>query len=658
MSQIYCVLDYETRSEVDLKEVGAYEYSRHPTTRILCAAWRIGTRDTLRTARTRSWSPALPETAENLEHLRRAFRLPDVRLVAHNAFFEQVITAHVLLRSVPLSISRWQCTAAQAAALALPRNLEGACIALGLPVQKDMEGRRLILKYCKPRKPTKNNPAKWHNSITDLKRIIQYCETDVAAEVELLLATPELHPFERRVWELDQKINWRGFRVDRELVTTVQEMIAEESGNLLREAQEIAGLNPTQRNAVMEWLSAKGARLPDLRAKTVADALKFGAVAGEAKRFLEIRQAVSKTSTAKYAAFEARTRTDGRVRDMLVYHTASTGRWGGAGVQPQNFPRGTIKNTTEAAEVLAEGNLDWVRLLYGDPMSVFSSCLRAMIIPNEGKEFACADYATIEVRVLFWLAEHAEGLRQFSEGSDLYKHMAARIFGVPVEAVTAVMRALGKSTILGCGYGMGKKKFFQNCREQGQEVTEELAELAVRSYREEHAPVVQLWRNIEMVAIKAVLAHRRGIKRRYTVNRTTWWVENDFLFCELPSGRRLAYYKPTLKYEETPWGEPRAVLYHFGVNSTTKQWELGSTYGAKLVENITQAVARDLMAHAMVRAEERGYGVVLSVHDELLAEQERGRAKEEFERAMAELPEWAKGCPVKAEGWTGRRYRK
>lgn len=664
----FLVLDYETRSEADLKKVGAWEYSLHPSTQILCVGWKLGTLEELSHVKAKVWSPAFPAPYGELV---QALTDPFVKIIAHNAFFEEAITRNVLTRIVKrpglgsIPVSRWICTASMARALALPGNLEGACLALRLPIQKDMEGRKLILKYCKPRKPTKNNPAKWHNSASDLRRIMQYCGTDIEAETLLFLRLPPLSPTERRVWELDQKINLEGFRVDRELVKTALRLIDEETRALTEETQRItdgALTSTNQRAATLDWLLSQGVSLGDLTKKTVEDALKAGVAEGAAKRLLEIRQAVSKTSTAKYLAFEMRSRSDGRVRDFLTYHTASTGRWGGAGVQPQNFPRGTIKDTNAAADDLLTGDLEWVRFLHGNPMSVLSSCLRSVIIPSEGKEFVCADYNAIEVRVLFWMAVHDLGCRMFREGQDLYRHMASEIYGKVMELINDTERFLGKSAVLGCGYGMGWKKFFETCRMQGQDVTEELAKLAVTTYRTTHAPVVEMWGNIERAAIKAVLSHRAGKPLKVKVNRTAWFVKDEFLFCELPSGRRLGYYGPTIKYEETPWGEPRPVLYHWGVNGMTRQWELSGTYGGKLTENVVQATARDLMAEAMLRAEDAGYDVKLSVHDELLAEQplsnDGWRPLAEFEDLMAKLPDWAVGCPVKASGWTGLRYRK
>jgi len=303
--------------------------------------------------------------------------------------------------------------------------------------------------------------------------------------------------------------------------------------------------------------------------------------------------------------------------------------------------------------------LEWIRALYGDPMAVFSDLLRSVIIAPPGKVLDCADYAAIEARVLFWVAKHEDGLRAFREGRDLYVEQAAKIYNVPLTSVDSAKRWLGKSVILGAGYSMGAPKFAATCLAQGREVSEELAKAAIASYREAHRPVTILWSNIERAAIAAV----DNPGKTYTVNRTKWYVKNNFLFCELPSGRRLAYYGPTVK-----WGfkfatsrEKSPILHHYGVDPLSRQWVESKTYGGRLVENVVQAIARDLMAEAMLRIEAAGpWSIVLSVHDELIAERDLkgGGSIRAFCDLMVALPSWAEGLPVAAEGFSSVRYRK
>ncbi len=948
MSQLLCILDFETFSETNLKAVGGYEYARHPSTEIICVAWRIGTRETLRTTETKSWCPFTP--TDSIGELLAALANPKITLIARNAYFEQVITRYVLGRDfythkelISIPPSRWICTASLAAALALPRSLEGTANALKLPVKKDMDGRRLILKWCKPRKPTKNNPNDRHNDPDELRRIIQYCKTDVEVDTEAFLRCPPLTPTERRVWVLDQEINLLGIAVDRSLVTTVLGLIGEEVGRLNAEVSELtfgALDSATKRDRVLAWLEDEGLYLPDLTKKTVEDTLAGGLATGAAKRMLEIRQATAKTSTAKYQAFDDRSKTDGRLRDILVYHAATTGRWGGSGAQLQNLPRGTIKDSVAAAEILAEGDLEWVRTLYGDPMRVFSSCLRNVLVAPPGKVLDVADYNAVELRVAFWVAKHEEGLKTLREGRDLYRELASKIYRKPIAEINGAQRFVGKTAQLGCFgektlvltyrgwvpivkvkqsdllwdgvdwvrsrgvayqgvketikckgitvtpdhqvltlrgwvtveslglaentsslrsaistgslglkvlrldrvaarglslcralvteatyirlipiifrnglrlgaksvkdfitvktkniggvtltscpmtptgsdyltgyplafsdaitrktkgllttvsagyaftnrgvktgnyflsilsrcragmtpysnsigkmlikvmprviydslhglitrktkdesqtsktkspvydivssgprqrftvltaagplivhncvYGMGKEKFAATCLDQGQDLPRELSDLAVDTFREVNAPIVKLWAMLELAARSAI----ENPGRRYTINRTTWSVKDGFLWCQLPSGRKLAYADPSVQWD-TVYGRKRPVVYYWATDGMTKQWTRQKTWGGTLTENVVQAIARDLMAEAMLRIESYpDWEIVLSVHDELIAERKLGTSLglKEFCDLMSELPDWATGCPVTASGWSGNRYRK
>jgi len=654
---LYFILDYETRSEAQLRTqskkigVGAWEYAVHPSTEILCAAWRIGTKKQIEKSKTKSWCPRIGHGSK--KELLQYLRGEADRIGAHNAYFEQVITQHVLREKVPLE--KWFCTAAQAATHALPRALEKACHVLELKHQKDKEGDLLIRRHCKPQKPTKKNPDVWNNDPEGLRRLTLYCERDVDAEVELFLTLPELSEKERRIWQINQKLNLRGIHVDRSTVKKVLRMMSEETVNLTREFQEKTGLRPSQRDAVKKYLNdVEMLPLANMQAKTIADILETK-IPGTARRLLEIRQALSKTSTAKYTVFDLRSRSDSRVRDNLMYHGASTGREAGTGLQVHNFPQGTVRDLESLIEALSTGDLAWVRALFGNPMAAFSSALRGMIQATPGYRLFCGDFNAIEARVVFWLAGDRVGLRLFSSGVDPYVEMAAEIYSIPASEVTSAQRDVGKRAILGLGFGMGWKKFLLTCKQYGMPVTEALAKRAVQIYRERHTFVVMLWKNLERAAIAAVMNPGKA----YTINRTKWFVKGKFLYVELPSGRRLAYFGPTIRWKHTPWGEKVPELWHWGVDSVSKKWINGSTYGGKLTENIVQATARDFMEEATIRLDDAGYETLIKVHDEILDEKKIGEGSlEEFERIMGELPPWGKGIPIKVKGWTGFRYKK
>jgi len=303
--------------------------------------------------------------------------------------------------------------------------------------------------------------------------------------------------------------------------------------------------------------------------------------------------------------------------------------------------------------------LESLRFLFGDPMPVFASLLRSAIIPKKGSVLNVADYAAIEARVLFWVAKHQDGVRAFAENRPIYEEMALDIYGLKdVADVTPSQRFYGKSAVLGCGYGMGHAKFQAECKRFGQMISEEFSFQVIQAYRRKHAPVPTLWGVLEKAAIAAV----ESGSKRYTVNYTTWYVRNGFLWCELPSGRALAYADPSVRYVTPKWGgDKRPTLFHMGVNSKTKKWEEQKTWGGTLTENVVQAISRDIMVDAMLRIDAAGpWQIVLSVHDEVVAERNKklGGSIAEFIQLMEIVPEWAKGCPIKVEGWEGDRYRK
>jgi DNA polymerase len=311
---------------------------------------------------------------------------------------------------------------------------------------------------------------------------------------------------------------------------------------------------------------------------------------------------------------------------------------------------------------MSQALVEWIRFLYGDPLKVFSSVLRSTIVAPDGKILDVADFSQIEVRVLFWMAGHQEGLNAFIEGRDLYLEQAEAIYNAPAGSYTKDEnpdeRFLGKETILGCGFMMGSKRFGESCRKKGIPVSDELAKKSVNAYRRKHHPVPEMWGNIGRAAINAV----RNPTRRFSVNKTCWYMQGDFLRCRLPSDRVISYYKPEAKYEPTPWGDKQLVLYYWGLDPKNKRkWVFSKCHAGLLTENVVQGTARDVMAEAMLRVEGAGpWQVVLSVHDECLAERKKNGqgTHEEFLKLMKEVPEWAVGLPIEVEGYASERYRK
>jgi DNA polymerase len=635
---------------------------------------------------------------------------------AHNAWFERGIWTNIMVPRhgwFPVRHEQWRCSAAKCAAYSLPRSLENAIGALKLLIKKDVEGSKIMKKMAKPRKPRKSEvrdwvvaqldmplvpkavlkslqldvspgdrgfevhaqwehegshsrhfemPYFWHMTPDLHERLCEYCHVDVLAEEGLSEALRDLSPTETKVYLMDQHINEMGFQVDGEAVAAALQLVDEIYGDLNRELAEITDgrvLKATQRVKMKEWFAENGLQLEDTQGATIDGWLKRQDLPPKVHRCLQLVRSLGRTSTAKYvAALDWSNPATWRIHGGLLYHGAGTGRWSGAGLQPHNFPRGNIKNMELAWEVLKSRDVRLIEMMYGDVMECLSFALRGLIIPSKGRKLFVADYAAIEARVVFWLAEDEEALNIFRRGECIYMAMATDIYGKPItdKVKQAAERQLGKQAVLGLGYQMGAPKFMDTCAKYGIHLELEFSKFVVDKYRTRFWRIKQMWWDQEAAAIEAVKRPGQTIR----CGRIYWRTVDNVLHCKLPSGRLLSYVDPLVVKRPVPWGGTKDALTYMGVDPYSKKWRRQDTYGGMLVENITQAVARDLMAEAMLRAHAGDtYDVILSVHDELIAEADDGQGDvKEFEDLMAALPDWAEGCPVSAEGWSGYRYKK
>ncbi len=572
-----------------------------------------------------------------------------------NSFFEYCIWTNVL-KWPATPISQWHDTAAKAAALALPRKLSDCGSAISLPQdkQKNKRGSYLIQRLCKP------NRGKRIRDPELLQELYSYCKQDVVAEREIDKRLRDLSKKERCIWELDQKINIRGFHVDSESVDNALNIIEQVTEKLNGEIEEMtdgALKNTTQRQKILDYVTDElGFPLEKFDKNYLAEVIKDKNIPPLAKRIIQIRQSLGKTSTAKYKTLKLLITHDSRVHGSLRYHGASTGRWSGALFQPHNLPRPSIKNTDQCISLFKDEDPEFLDLLYGDCMEVLSSCIRGMISAPKGKKLMVADFSAIEARVLAWLAGQEDILKVFKGHGMIYEHTASQIFNKPINEINTDERFIGKTATLALGY-QGGVGAFMTMAEQFPEkmkkanITETLAEEIKERWREANCNIVQYWYTIEAAAKKAV--QKPG--STFSIKNIKFCFTEGFLFCRLPSSRLIAYYDPII--EIGTFGKLQVSF--MGTNSVTRKWERQFTYGGKLVENITQAVARDLMAEGMLHVEQAGYQVVLSVHDELLAEcDEDFGSIEEFSNLMCKLPSWAKGLPLTADGFECKRYRK
>jgi DNA polymerase len=397
----------------------------------------------------------------------------------------------------------------------------------------------------------------------------------------------------------------------------------------------------------------------------VATLLRRDDIPGATRAVLSIRQEAAKSSTAKLHVMQRAMNRDGRIRGLLQYMGArQTGRWAGRLLQPHNFPKGHIKPDDLEAVVAdvkqadAKLNFDLIEVLHGPPLDVMASLLRGCIVAAPGHDFIVVDFSAIEARILAWLANERELLHLFSTGGDPYRAMAARVYGVPRSEVTADQRFTGKTLVLSCGYQCGWENLRNRLEKENIYATPGEAREYIDTYRRSNQAIVNLWASMQDGAMEAI--RNPGVV--YRNPRIAFVVKNGFLWMKLPSGRLLAYMRPSIETVTTirdgePW--TRQEINFIGVDHITYRWAALYTYGGKLTENAVQAIARDVLAAAMLRAEARGYKLVLHVHDELVTEVRRDFGDvAELESIAAEVPPWLAGCPIKAEGWRGPRYRK
>jgi DNA polymerase len=678
MGEPRATIDFETRSACPIRTHGSWRYSLDPTTEILCLAFRLPYWDK---GRVELWHPAFPQLGmaeEGRAHLNMLFAwIHSGGLIeAHNAWFERGIWTNkgIPERGWPtIADHQWRCSAAKAAAHALPRDLDGAGSALGLTITKDLAGGKLMKKLAKPRKPRKKERETWakmhgdapmpilyHESEVWFRGLFAYCCQDVLAEEAVSEAVPDLNPFEQRVYLVDQTTNERGFCLDPDAISTALDLLEREQTDLNAELCELTGgvvPKATNRAKLSAWCAAQGTALPDTTAETVDQVLEYGHPSAPVYRALTILRTLGRSSTAKYEAMAKWICPDERAHGGLLYHAATTGRWGGQGIQPQNFPKGSIKDWDMEFgwEMLKSRDVDGLRAYFGSLTEPLAQALRGAIIATPGLSLYVADYASIEARVLLWLAEDEDGLEVFRQGKDIYCDMASAIYKRPIAKADAKERGMGKVAILGLGYQMGGPRFVDTCALWGITITEEFSKTVVDAYREKYWRVKELWGDQEHAAICATDNPFNEIK----CGRVTWYSNKKYLYCQLPSGRRLAYPFPETRMTITSWGSRRPQLTFMGVNPLSHKWMRQHTYGGMIVENLVQAIARDLMAAAFVRCEDNGdFYPVLTIHDELVAEGIPGQSVKEFEALMTTLPIWATGCPVAAEGWTGERYKK
>lgn len=650
-------IDLETRSDVDLTKTGVYRYADSPYFDILLFAYSVD--DSPVQVVDFACGEQLPD---DILHA-----LTDDTVIKHsfNASFERVCLSVWLRRNHPdvfrsysisedsvsdyLSPVGWHCTMIHCRTLALPSTLADAGKALHIEQQKMTEGKALIKYFCVPYE-TVNGVPHFHTPVDAPEKwtiFKAYNKRDVEAEMEIDRRLSRF-PVPDSIWEefyLDQEINDRGIRIDYELVDAALTLDAQAKAKLTADMRRLTGIeNPNSVYQLLAWLEEQGCPSDCLDKARVKELLKTAK--DPVKSVLEMRRMLSKSSVKKYQAMQIAMCADGRARGMFsFYGAARTGRWAGRIIQLQNLPQNHIPDLTEARETVKHGYYDEVEMLYEDVPDTLSQLIRTAFVPKPGYKFIVADFSAIEARVIAWLAGEQWRMDAFAAGEDIYCASASKMFGVPVvkHGVNGHLRQKGKVAELACGYGgsVGAMKAMG-----GADMTDEELKQIVTDWRQASPHIVQLWWDVESAAIRAVSnktsAETHGIRFSY---------ESGFLFIELPSSRRLAYVKPRI--EENRFGNDSITYYGVGAS---KKWQRLETYGGKLVENIVQATARDLLMYSMQTLSH--CFIVATVHDEMIIECSRNVSLPVVCEQMARTPAWADGLVLRADGYECEFYRK
>ncbi len=493
-----------------------------------------------------------------------------------------------------------------------------------------------------------------------LEKLYQYCRTDVEAERLAETKLYPLSPSERQVYLLDQTINDRGISVDLETTRMALELVEKAGGRLNERIAKITnGLVTTinQRDKMIQWFGMQGCHFTSLDKQGIVNALKDTSLPPQVREVLEIRQIGAKSSTKKLQAILNMADSQGRIHGNLLYHGASTGRFSGKGVQLQNLPRPEIlKEPEDAIPYIKKGDIDLIEMCFGPVQTVAADIIRSLVMAAEGKVLFAADFAAIEARVLAWLAGQQDLVDQFANGDDIYCNFASIIYGRPINKKDDPRsRQLGKASVLGLGYAMGASKFALTCAKDQIFLEEEEYKRVVTLYRETYSKIPRLWYALERAAMRAISNPNSVV----TLRNMKFRMRDGNLRLLLPSGRALNYPEARVCKVKTPWGEMKNGVEISAVNALTRKWERTTISPGTFAENVVQAVSRDLMISSMFRLEDHNYPVLLTVHDEVVSEVDEGYGSvAEYEALVAATPDWAAGLPVKAEGWSGKRYRK
>ncbi len=658
MKRKHISIDIETRSSAEIGKTGLYRYALDPDFTILLFAYK------------------LPNTEVKVVDLEQGEKIPVdiIRILedpswvkhAYNAAFEWFCLNQY---GINTPISQWKCTMIHSLYCGYPASLEAAGKALGLPQEKQKlsTGKALIRYFCTPCKPTKTNGGRrWNLPKHDMEKwdlFKEYNGQDVVTEHEILR---RLKPFplpeeEWDLWRMDVLMNAFGVRVDTKLVEGALMVDGISTQNLTEEAIRLTGLsNPNSTSQLLCWLEEKGTRLPNLQKATVSEVLEGEELLPDVRRVLEIRQQLGKTSIKKYVAMETAKCEDDRIRGLTQFYGANrTGRWAGRLVQMQNLPRNYLGTLDEARRLVKQKNYTGIRLLYGNVPDTLSQLIRTAFIPSEGHKFVVADFSAIEARVIAWLAGEEWVNEVFATHGKIYEATAAQMFHVPIEKIVKgnpeySLRQKGKVATLALGYQGGTAALIAMGALAMGLSEEELPDIVAR-WRSANPRIRDLWYAVEEAALQTMhTAQPQAIRGLIFRLEGDLIYGQSFLTVQLPSGRKLFYPRPFLK--ENQFG--KMAIHYYTVGQQSHKWEVASTYGGKMTENIVQAIARDCLAEVLRRISALGLQVVFHVHDEVILDAPMEITVKQVCDLMAKPISWAPGLILKGAGFENDYYMK
>lgn len=659
-------IDIETRSSVDIAKAGAYKYAQSPDFQILLFAYQFG-EDPVEII-------DFTEGETLPKELVSALKNPKVIKHAYNAAFEWYCLNRAGFET---QIDQWRCTMVHGLYCGYTAGLDATGKAIGLlqDKQKLATGKALIRYFCVPCKPTRSNGNRtwnqpWHDP-EKWKLFKEYCRQDVVTE-HAILARLKQFPMpekEQKQWQMDILMNAYGVRVDTELIEGALYIDGISTQELTDEAIRLTGLlNPNSATQLVPWLNEHSRKqetdpdvFQDIQKTTVAEALeKSGDLPEEVLQMLRIRQQLGKTSIKKYVAMDTAKGEGDRVRGLTQYYGANrTGRWAGRLVQMQNLPRNYIKTLDYARKVVKAKNYEGLRLLYGNVPDTLSQLIRTAFIPSEGNKFVVADFSAIEARVIAWLAGEQWVNEVFATHGKIYEATASQMFGVPVDRIAKgnpeyALRQKGKVATLALGYQGGTSALIAMGALQMGLAEEELPDI-VHRWRQANPRIRDLWYAVENAALSVMqTAQPQAIYGLIFALEGDLVYGQSFLTVKLPSGRKLYYPKPFLK--ENQFG--KLALHYYTVGQQSRKWEVASTYGGKMTENIVQAVARDCLAVTLERIAAKHLQVVFHVHDEVIIDAPMETTVDEICDLMAEPIPWAPGLILKGAGFESSYYMK